>query len=124
MQDEHAFFFNQLNKKMKEMNELIEDYNKQTNKLHDVILIIRELKIELREKNVENLNTLLFIIEDDVIVSTSKKLSDSSIFIDDKDFIIKDWSNVIKNKLEENANWFLINVQQKTYIRIKSKMMQ
>jgi hypothetical protein len=51
-------------------------------------------------------------------------LSDSSIFIDDKDFIIKDWSNVIKNKLEENANWFLINVQQKTYIRIKSKMMQ
>ncbi len=90
MQDEHAFFFNQLNKKMKEMNELIEDYNKQTNKLHDVILIIRELKIELREKNVENLNTLLFIIEDDVIVSTSKKLSDSSIFIDDKDFIIKD----------------------------------
>jgi hypothetical protein len=90
MRDKHASFFNQLNKKMKEMNELTEDYNEQTNKLQNVILIIRELKIELREKNVKNSNTLLFIIEGDVIVFTSKKLSDSSIFTDDKDLIIDD----------------------------------
>jgi hypothetical protein len=46
-------------------------------------------------------------------------LFDSSIFIDDKDFIIDDWLSVMKNKLEENANWFSIDVQQKTYVRIK-----
>jgi hypothetical protein len=90
MRDEHASFFNQLNKKMKEMHELTEDYNDQANKLHDVIFIIRELKIELREKNVENSNTFLFIIEDDVVVFTSKKLPDSSVFTDDKNLIIDD----------------------------------
>ncbi len=72
------------------MNELTEEYNDQANKLHDVILIIRELKIELREKNVENSNTLLLIIEDDGIVSTFKKFFDSFVFTDDKDFIIDD----------------------------------
>jgi hypothetical protein len=90
MRKEHVSFFRQLNEKVKEMNELTEKYNDQANKLHDFILTIRELKIELREKNVENSNTLLSIIEDDVIVFTSKKLSDSSIFTDDKDFIIDD----------------------------------
>jgi replication-associated recombination protein RarA len=90
MRDEHVTFFNQLNKKINEMNELIENYNNQTNKLHDAILIIRELKIELRKRNIKNSNTLLSFIEDDVIVSTFKKLSDFSIFIDDKNFIIDD----------------------------------
>ncbi len=119
MRDKHASFFNQLNKKMKEMNELTEDYNEQTNKLQNVILIIRELKIELREKNVKNSNTLLFIIEGDVIVFTSKKLSDSSIFTDDKDLIIDDWLLVMRNKMKENANWFFTDVQQKAYVRIR-----
>jgi hypothetical protein len=90
MRKKHVSFFRQLNEKVKEMNELTEKYNDQANKLHDVIPIIRELKIELREKNVKNSNTLLSIIEDDVVVSTSKKLSDSSIFTDDKDLIIDD----------------------------------
>ncbi len=72
------------------MNELIENYNNQTNKLHDVILIIRELKVELRKRNVKNLNTLLSFIEDDVIVFTFKKLFDSFVFINDKNFIIDD----------------------------------
>jgi hypothetical protein len=52
-------------------------------------LIIRELKVELKERNLSE-NTFLFIIEDDVIVSTFKKLSDSFVFIDDKDHIIDD----------------------------------
>jgi hypothetical protein len=77
------------------MNELTKNYNTQANKLHDVILIIRELKVELRERNLfenvfANSNTFLFIIEDDVIVFTFKKLSDSSVFTDDKDLIIDD----------------------------------
>jgi hypothetical protein len=90
MRNEHVFFFRQLNEKVKEMNELTKKYNDQANKLHNVILIIRELKIELREKNLENSNTFLFIIEDDVTFFTFKKFFDSFVFIDDKDFIIDD----------------------------------
>jgi hypothetical protein len=93
MRKEHVSFFRQLNEKVKEMNELTKDYNHQTNKLHDAILIIRELKVKLRERNVsENSNTFLSIIEDEVVVFTVtfKKLSDSSVFTDDKDLIIDD----------------------------------
>jgi hypothetical protein len=93
MRDEHVSFFDQLNKKVKKMNELTKDYNNQANKLHDAILIIRELKIELRERNIsENSNTSLFIIEDEVVVFTAtfKKLLDSSVFTDDKNLIIDD----------------------------------
>ncbi len=72
------------------MNELIENYNNQANKLHDAILIIRELKVELRERNVENSNTLLSFIEDDVIVFTFKKLFDSFVFTDNKNLTIDD----------------------------------
>jgi hypothetical protein len=90
MRDEHVTFFNQLNKKIDEMNELIENYNNQANKLHDAILIMRELKVELRKRNIENSNTLLSFIEDDVVVSTSKKLFDFSVFTDDKNLIIDD----------------------------------
>ncbi len=122
MRDEHVSFFDQLNKKMKEMNELTKEYNNQANKLHDAILIIRELKVELRERNIsENSNTLLSIIEDEVVVSTAtfKKLFDSSVFTDDKDSIIDDWLSVMRNKLKENANWFSTDVQQKAYVRIR-----
>ncbi len=124
MRKEHVSFFRQLNEKVKEMNELTKKYNYQANKLHDVILIIRELKIELKERSFSenvsaNSNTLLFIIEDDAVVSTFKKLSDSSIFIDDKDLIINDWLSITRNKLKENANWFSTDVQQKAYVRIK-----
>jgi hypothetical protein len=92
MRDEHATFFNQLNKKIDEMNELTKDYNTQADKLHDAILTIRELRVKQRERNVEvtNSNTFLSITKDEVIVSTSKKLSDSSVFTDDKDLIIDD----------------------------------
>jgi hypothetical protein len=94
MRDEHDAFFNQLNKKINEINELTKNYNTQTNKLHDAILIIRELRVEQRKKNVEaiNSNTFLFITENEVIIfiATFKKLSDSSIFTDDKDLIIDD----------------------------------
>ncbi len=123
MRDEHVAFFNQLNKKINEINELTKNYNTQTNKLHDVIFIIRELRVEQREKNVEaiNSNTFLFITEDEVIIFivTFKKLSDSSVFIDDKDLIINDWLSIMRNKLKENANWFFTDVQQKAYVWIR-----
>ncbi len=85
MRNEHATFFNQLNKKIDEMNELTKNYNTQANKLHDAILTIRELRVKQRERNVEvtNSNTLLSITKDEMIVSTSKKLSDFSVFTDD-----------------------------------------
>ncbi len=92
MRDEHAAFFNQLNKKIDEIKKLTKNYNIQANKLHDIIFIIRELRMKQRERNVEakNSNTLLFIIQDEIIVFTFKKLSDSFVFTDDKDFIIDD----------------------------------
>jgi hypothetical protein len=78
-----------------EFDEFTDEYNDRIDELNDAKLIIRELKAELRERDLENYslrnsNTFLSIIEDDVIVSTSKKLSDSSIFTDDKDSIIDD----------------------------------
>jgi uncharacterized protein YeaO (DUF488 family) len=81
---------NEYNKKVMKFDEFTEEYNNQLNELNDAKLIIRELKVELRERNVENSNTLLSFIEDDVAVSTFKKLSDSSVFTDDKDLIIDD----------------------------------
>jgi hypothetical protein len=64
------------------------EYNDRIDELNDVKLIIRELKVKLREKNLEN--TLLSIIENEIIVFIFKKLSDSSVFTNDKDFIIDD----------------------------------
>jgi hypothetical protein len=46
-------------------------------------------------------------------------LLDSSIFFDEEDSIIDDWLNVMRNKLEENANWLFTEIQQKAYVRIK-----
>jgi hypothetical protein len=76
--------------------EFITEYNNCIDKLNDAKLIIRELKVKLRERDLSthifNSNTFLFIIEDEVIVFTItfKKLSDSSVFTDDKNFIIDD----------------------------------
>jgi hypothetical protein len=83
---------NKNNKKMMKFDEFIEEYNDRLNELNDTKLMIRELKIELRKKNLKNSNILLFIIEDEVVVCTAtfKKLFDSSIFTDDKDSIIDD----------------------------------
>jgi hypothetical protein len=71
-------------------DEFTEEYNDRIDELNDAKLIIRELKVELRERNVENSDTFLSFIEGDVVVSTSKKLSDFSVFTDDKDLIIDD----------------------------------
>ncbi len=119
IRDESIFVINEYNKKVMKFDEFTEKYNDRLNELNDAKLIIRELKVELRERNVKNSNTLLSFIEDDVVVSTFKKLSDSSVFTDDKNFIIDDWLSIMRNKLKENANWFFIDVQQKAYVRIK-----
>jgi hypothetical protein len=88
IQDESTFVMNDYNKKIMKMKDLINDYETCLNKLNDTKLIIRKLKIELREKNLKN--TLLFIIEDEVVLFTFKKLSDFSVFTDDKNLIIDD----------------------------------
>ncbi len=119
IRDENIFVINEYNKKVMKFDEFSEEYNDRIDEFNDAKLMIRELKIELRERNLRNSNIFLFIIEDDVIVSTSKKLSDSSIFIDDKDFIIDDWLSIMRNKIKDNANWFFTDVQQKAYVRIR-----
>ncbi len=120
IRDESIFVMNEYNKKVMKFDEFTNEYNDRIDELNDAKLIIRELKIELRERNLSE-NTFLSIIEDEVIVftATSKKLFDSSIFTDDKDSIIDDWLSVMRNKLKENANWFSTDVQQKAYVRIR-----
>jgi hypothetical protein len=67
---------NEYNKKIMKFDEFTNEYNDRIDELNDAKLIIRGLKVELREKNLFE-NTLLFIIEGDVTVSTFKKLLDS-----------------------------------------------
>jgi hypothetical protein len=90
IRDESIFVMNEYNKKIVKFEEFITDYNNCIDELNDVKLIIRELKMKLREKNLENSDTFLSFIEEDVIVSTSKKLSNLFVFTDDKDLIIDD----------------------------------
>jgi hypothetical protein len=58
----------------------------------------------------------LIVISDFII---SKKLLDSSIFIDEKNLNIEDWLSIMRNKLKKNANWFFIEISKKVYVRIK-----
>jgi uncharacterized protein YacL (UPF0231 family) len=71
-------------------DEFTEEYNDRIDDLNDAKLMIRELKMKLREKNLENSNISLFITEDEISIATFKKLSDSLVFIDDKNSIIDD----------------------------------
>ncbi len=122
IRDESTFVMNEYNKKIVKFEEFITEYNNCIDELNDVKLIICELKVKLRERDIsesENSNTSLSITEKEVIVATFKKLSNSSVFTDDKNLIIDDWLSAMRNKLEENANWFSIDVQQKAYVRIK-----
>ncbi len=119
IRDKSIFVMNEYNKKVMKMKDLINDYETCLDELNNAKLIIRELKVELREKNVRNSNTFLFIMKDEVVIATFKKLSDLSIVTDDTDFTIDDWLSVMRNKLKENENWFFIDVQQKVYVRIK-----
>ncbi len=54
-----------------------------------------------------------------IAIVTSKKLSDSFIFIDDKDSNIENWLSIMKNKLKENVDWFSTETSKKTYVRIR-----
>jgi hypothetical protein len=93
IRDESTFVMNEYNKKIVKFEEFITEYNNCIDELNDVKLIIRELKVKLRERDIsesENLNTSLFTTEEEVIVATFKKLSNSSVFIDDKNSIIDD----------------------------------
>jgi hypothetical protein len=80
-------------------DEFIIKYNDRIDELNHAKLIIRELKVELRARDLArnisenvsaNLNTSLSTSEEEVLISTSKKLSGSSVFADDKDSIIDD----------------------------------
>jgi hypothetical protein len=53
------------------------------------------------------------------VMTTSKKLLDSSIFTDEKNSNIEDWLSIMRNKLKTNANWFSIETSKKVYVRIR-----
>jgi hypothetical protein len=52
-------------------------------------------------------------------IVTSKKLFNSSILIDDKNSNIEDWLSTMKNKLEENVDWFSIETNKRAYVRTR-----
>ncbi len=86
---------NEYNKKIVKFDEFITEYNNCIDELNDAKLIIRELKIEFRERDFaeyipENSNIFSFITEDEISIVVFKKLSYSSMFTDDKDLIIDD----------------------------------
>jgi hypothetical protein len=94
IRDESIFVMNEYNKKIVKFEKFITKYNNCIDELNDAKLLIRELKVELRERDLEynsrNSNTLLSITEEEVFIVTFKKLSDSSVFIDDKNSFIND----------------------------------
>jgi hypothetical protein len=70
------------------------EYNDRIDELNDAKLMIRELKVELRERDLENYprnsNISLSTTEEEVSIVTFKKLSDSLVFTDNKDSFIDD----------------------------------
>ncbi len=119
IRDESTFVINEYNKKVMKFDEFSEEYNDRIDELNDAKLMIRELKVELREKNLGNPNIPLPTTEGGVTVPTSKKLPDPPIFTDGKDPTIDDWLSAMRNKLEGNADWFPTDVQQKAYVRTR-----
>jgi hypothetical protein len=67
IRDESTFVMNEYNKKIVKFEEFITEYNNCIDELNDAKLIIRELKVKFRERDLSthifNSNTLLFIIE-------------------------------------------------------------
>ncbi len=59
IRDESIFVIDEYNKKVMKFDEFTEKYNDRIDELNDAKLMIRELKIELREKNLKNSNILL-----------------------------------------------------------------
>jgi hypothetical protein len=81
IRDESIFIMNEYNKKMMKMKNFTNDYEICLDELNDAKVIIRELKVELRERDLAenisaNSNILLSITEDEVSIATSKKLFD------------------------------------------------
>jgi hypothetical protein len=123
IRNESIYVINEFNKKIDEMKNFEIEYNDRIDELNDAKLMIRELKIELRERDFENYssnsNISLSTTEEKVSIVTFKKFSDSFVFTDDKNSFIDDWLSVMRKKLQENANWFSIEIQKKIYVRIK-----
>jgi hypothetical protein len=97
IRDESTFVINEYNKKVMKFDEFTNEYNDRIDELNDAKLIIRELKVELRERDLENYplqnpNIPLPITEGGVAVPTAtfKKLPDPPIFTDDKNPTIDD----------------------------------
>ncbi len=66
-------------------------------------------------RNISNVSDSI-TISDSII---SKKLLDSSIFIDEKNSDIESWLSIMRNKLKENADWFSIKTSRKVYVRTR-----
>ncbi len=59
IRDENTFVMNEYNKKMIEFDEFNYEYNDRIDELNDAKLMIRELKVELRERDLESVAILI-----------------------------------------------------------------
>ncbi len=118
----------------KENIELNNEYNKLIKKKTRFEVKYQRMKNRVNEfekkefENHEQFESLKVFIEsirntsNSIVISNliiSKKLLDSSIFIDEKNSDIQDWLSIMRNKLKENANWFLIETSKKVYVQTR-----
>ncbi len=76
--------------------------------------------VKLLDASVESIQNASIRVNVSVLVmTTSKKLFDSFILIDDKNSNIENWLSAMRNKLEKNADWFSTETSKKTYVRTR-----
>ncbi len=113
-----------------EYNKIVSDRTKYEVEYERMKKRLDELENTDENENVESLDVLVESVRNasvrvDVFVTTtistvtSKKLSDSLILTDDKNSNIENWLFAMRNKLEENADWFSIETSKKTYVRTR-----
>ncbi len=89
----------------------IEEFENENVKSFDVFVeSIRNASIKIN---------VFILVMTTINIVTSKKLFNSSILIDDKNSNIEDWLSTMKNKLEENVDWFSIETNKRAYVRTR-----
>ncbi len=118
----NSIFF-MIQKMKKNYEEIVQEYNNLVQKNNEY-----EEKFQKLEKRYQLLTILKQKTRNDSIQSVkvdhqantiTKKFSNPSIFIDDKDSVIDEWLSIMRNKMKVNENWYFTKTMKKAYIRIR-----
>ncbi len=108
--DKYEVEYERLKKRVEELEHERDNENENMKSLDVFVESIRNASIRV--------NASVFVMTT-INIATSKKLFDSFILTDDKDSNIENWLFAMRNKLEENADWFSIETSKKTYVRTR-----